>query len=380
MSALPTIIVIAYNRPVALQGLLNSLQQAQYPVGGQVNLVISIDHSGEELVKQVAGNFNWQHGQKELIVHSKRLGLYEHVLSCGDLSEQYGPVIILEDDLEVSPVFYQYATRILDKYGAAEQLAGLSLYSYQLAETSLKPVYRVADGHPVYLMQYPSSWGQMFTSGQWAGFRNWLKDGGADKEIDVPPFVRSWSSGSWKKDYLKYLLDKGMYFLYPKRSYSTNMGYKGENFSIELKIFQVSLAQEIEGDNYPDMTVLSAYDEYFEVLPKQLSNLLNTSIDVVDVYGAKKLTAGMVLSSKENRFANPLKQPDIWEIPPSEALYLDDTENYTTRLRAPKVEEVALSMAISNGEVADQKAARQAFLLSYRFQNYLNVLRKRLNM
>ena len=75
------IVVVAFNRPNSLIKLLSSLEKAFYT----------------EVVK-IANDFVWSYGDKIIIDHKKNLGLKKHILSCGDLTDKYDSVIILEDD------------------------------------------------------------------------------------------------------------------------------------------------------------------------------------------------------------------------------------------------------------------------------------------
>ncbi|MBI3176825.1 MAG: hypothetical protein HYZ35_02430, partial [Chloroflexi bacterium] len=112
----PAIVLSAYNRPQALERLLASLQKAAYPAEGGIPLVISIDGGKNGIhpeVRNVAEQFVWPFGPKEVLCHERHLGLVGHVLFCGGLTGTYGDVIFLEDDLLVSPVFYAYATQAL---------------------------------------------------------------------------------------------------------------------------------------------------------------------------------------------------------------------------------------------------------------------------
>ena len=111
----PIIVVVAYSRLNSLENLLDSLSKAQYD-DDEVNLVISIDYSGQQDVYNLADSFDWKNGKKIIIRHDHNLGLREHVLYCGDLSLQYESVIILEDDLLVSPSFYLYSKAALEFY------------------------------------------------------------------------------------------------------------------------------------------------------------------------------------------------------------------------------------------------------------------------
>lgn len=99
----PAIVVVAYNRPLSVTRLLNSLSKAKYLVDN-ITLVISIDFENSDKhreVVKVVNDFEWKHGQKQIIQYEKNIGLKNHIISCGDLTEVYGSIILLEDDLVV---------------------------------------------------------------------------------------------------------------------------------------------------------------------------------------------------------------------------------------------------------------------------------------
>jgi hypothetical protein len=170
----PAIVVVAYNRPKSLERILHSIQQAHFS-NNSVPLIISIDKSGSDDVFEVARNFQWKHGVKKIIQHPQNLGLKEHILSCGDLTETYDEIILLEDDLFVSPYFYEYATKALGFYSNEEKIGGISLYSYDMAENGFYPFYPVNDNSDVYFVQIAASWGQAWNKKQWGDFRRWFE-------------------------------------------------------------------------------------------------------------------------------------------------------------------------------------------------------------
>ncbi len=73
----PAIVVVAYNRPHSLKRLLSSLANARKADGAR--LIISIDNNGSENqpVVDIAKNFNWPFGEKEVIHQPVKLGLTE---------------------------------------------------------------------------------------------------------------------------------------------------------------------------------------------------------------------------------------------------------------------------------------------------------------
>ena len=108
MSMKPAIVVVAYNRDKALKRLLNSLESADYSGFSDITLVISIDKSDSTEVIETAEAFSWEQGEKRVITHPERLGLKKHILGLGDLTAEFGSIIMLEDDLFVSPLLYHY--------------------------------------------------------------------------------------------------------------------------------------------------------------------------------------------------------------------------------------------------------------------------------
>ncbi len=374
----PTIVVVAYNRPKALHSLLQSLARATYP--NDVRLVISIDGGGDKKVIKIATDFNWKFGEKELINRDENLGLRRHVLSCGDLTEKYGSIIMVEDDLEVAEGYYLFAQKALEFYPEADELlAGFSLYHYQISETALVPRYYLAgDKNPAYLMQYPSSWGPMFTPAQWKNYRGWLHTH-QNTRVPLPPFVESWSAGSWKKDVLRYLIHQGKYFLYPVGSYINNRGLKGENLAMDMELFEVPLTTMVP-EVLPPLEQLTRYDSYFELEPKYLADVLGEEEVIVDVYGSKRLPeiGQQVLSSKPCRAVKTAPKVDGLPLTGSipGVLYLGPADDFAPTSRVPLVEEALYRHRLASGQLSTGWLRKVAFLVGYRILNYSKVVWK----
>ena len=100
------IVAVGYNRKKSLERLLSSLEVAYYQ-HEDIPLVISIDASGDEEVYALAREYNWTHGEKYVNIQQERLGLKNHIYQCGDLTKYFKAIILLEDDLYVSPYFYE---------------------------------------------------------------------------------------------------------------------------------------------------------------------------------------------------------------------------------------------------------------------------------
>jgi hypothetical protein len=260
----PAIVVVAYNRVKSLRRLLNSISGARYP-SQDIPLVISIDGGATEEVINLASDFQWKYGNKEILTRDNNLGLKEHIYTCGNLSSRYGSVIILEDDLLLSPAFYFYAIESLKNFGDDPKVAGISLYSYRITENGFHPFHSYDDGTDNYFMQVPSSWGEIWTDKQWANFMDWISGSNANNDDMLPGYVSQWPETSWKKAFFRYLISTNTCFVYPSRAYSTNFGDPGEHTD-RKGLFQVLLSDKSVNFNFKQFSESeSIYDAWFEM-------------------------------------------------------------------------------------------------------------------
>ncbi|MBR5377276.1 MAG: glycosyltransferase [Lachnospiraceae bacterium] len=287
------IVLIAYNRPDALKRLLGSVKGAYYGEEKDIVLIISVDGGGSEEVLQAAEGFEWEHGIKKVVRHEKNLGLKRHVLECGDYASEYGSVLMLEDDLTVSEGFYSYALKALQFASEKKGIGGISLYNHLLNVHAREPFYAIDDGYDNYYLQLASSWGQVYSKEMWEGFRKWLADNdGKDlASKDMPANVSSWSESSWLKYNIRYLIEKDLYFIYPRISLSTNFMEEGSHSKARTFDLQVPVLYGHKEDYvFSDIPVsLAVYDAFFENtrLKKAVAELTGSRAEdcIIDLYG-----------------------------------------------------------------------------------------------
>jgi len=305
----PVIIVAAFSRTHSLSRLLNSLLLADY--GGQkIKLVISLDYSPFQDVARIAGNLSWPFGEKIIIRHDEHLGLKRHIFSCLDFALNEEIVILLEDDLLVSPAFYQYVCQSYASLGDSGSVAGISLYSYREAESSSLPFEPLSDGYVNHFIQFPSSWGLAVTRKQWMEFRTWEIEN-SENTVKLPQFVADWGDNSWKKEMTKYLLATKKYFSFPNTSFTTNFSETGTNAN-QSNGFQSPLSLNVSSGAFaiPE-TSKSVYDVFFEpefrIVKFLCPEISKNEIDV-DLYGIKDksfLNSQYILTSR--KIHNPLR-------------------------------------------------------------------------
>lgn len=296
---IPAIVVITYNRPYSLSRLLNSLNSAEYE-NNRVSIIISIDYQNSELhseVVKIANDFDWRFGNKIVIEHKQNLGLRKHVISCGNLTSDHDSIIMLEDDLVVSPFFYSFASQALAFYSNDERIGGISLYNHRKNFNNGLYIDLLGEyDSDIYFLQIASSWGQAWTKEQWENFRNWYDSSPVISKNDkLPKSIINWPESSWLKYFIKFLVDSNRYFVYPKISFSTNFGDSGTHNVRSNSNYQVPLCIKLDS-NFLFIDIeksVNVYDSYFELTANIISRL-NSSLVlddcVIDLYGLKNLT------------------------------------------------------------------------------------------
>ena len=293
---LPAIVVPAYNRPHALARLLNSLAAANYRHDLKVPLVISVDPENgisNQKVRTVAESFHWPYGPKEIILHQHHLGLLQNFCHCGDLTEKYGSVIFLEDDLIVSPVFYHYAIEALAYFENSTCIAGISLYRYAMNGYTHRAFEPLADGSDIFFMQVASIVGQAWTKTQWAQFQDWrIANATTELNETIHEIWSSFDADDYFPIITNYLVSMGRYYVFPRVSLATGFGDAGTHFTNETSYFQVPLQREQTTFRLQALeTSHAVYDSFMEIAPDAVKKLVPALRDMdfdVDLHATKE--------------------------------------------------------------------------------------------
>lgn len=287
----PAIVVVGYNRPKSLQRLLNSISNANYNYSN-VTLVISLDRSEIcDKVLAVAEKFQWSHGKKEIRTFEERQGLRKHILQCGDLAERYGAVIILEDDVVVSPEFYNYTVEALEFYKKDEKVAGIALYSHKYNGYAQKLFEPVHNGYDTYMGQFSVTWGQCWSAAQWRSFRQWYHANSQTElkpQNNVPLAVTQWPETSWGKYFVYYIVNMDRYYVMPYEALATCFSDIGEHVQASDTLHQVPLLQAKRAYQFPKFDKAEKYDIFFEsiTIKKCFEHDISRNLSV-DLFGLK---------------------------------------------------------------------------------------------
>lgn len=235
------IVAVAYNRVDSLSRLLTSLDLAYYDE--KTTLIISIDKSNTDIVECFADDFDWKHGKKIVDKHDKNLGLHSHMMSLGKWFDDFDAIVVLEDDIVVSPNFYYYTKQTVEKYHSCNNIAGISLYSFSVNYHTSTPFTPLKDEHDVYFMNCAMSWGEVWMKDSWNKFYDWYKEHQEFPTIDsLPRSICSWKQKSWLKYHTRYCIEENKYFVHPYTSLTTNFSDAGEHNDGTLNaMWQVSI-------------------------------------------------------------------------------------------------------------------------------------------
>lgn len=256
------IVVVGYNRLLSIKRLLGSLERAEYPKIN-VPLVISIDCSNDLDLYNFVEEYIWPFGNKYIIIHEYRLGLKQHIFSCGDLTQYFKGIILLEDDIYVSRFFYNFVLDASNYYDLDSDVSCIALYAKTLNETIPMLFTPRKEYYDVYATQVVVTWGQYWSRKMWNEFRNWLNNN-EDlnwSDFEIPGKVKNYVK-AWSKYYYAYLVANKKFVISPYESFTTNFSEAGEHNSIKTSVGQVLLVKKYESYCFAPVNELVQYDSF----------------------------------------------------------------------------------------------------------------------
>ncbi|XP_024012625.1 uncharacterized protein LOC18017290 isoform X2 [Eutrema salsugineum] len=210
--------VLTFNRLHSLSRCLRSLAAAEYGVAGdtgRIHLHVYIDHfslaredksveanlkSAREILEFVDG-FEWRFGEKSVHYRTDNAGLQRQWLEAWWPSSDHEFAFVVEDDLEVSPLYYGFLERVIRDYYYDTSNFNPSIYGASLQRPRLVPgkhgnkLY-VDPKTNVFLYQLVGTWGQLLFPKPWKEFRLWYDE---HKSNGKKPFLDGMVTNGWYK-------------------------------------------------------------------------------------------------------------------------------------------------------------------------------------
>jgi len=127
---------------------------------------------------------------------------------------EYGIIIVLEDDIIVSPTFYNYALAVTEHYKSETYLLDFH-FTIFFQWGFFIPFETIHDGFASFFMKVQVP-GPIWTKQQWLSFKEWYSTNQSiSAEEYLPEAVIQWSDSSWKKHFWKYLAETNKFIVYP---------------------------------------------------------------------------------------------------------------------------------------------------------------------
>ena len=288
MQNLAPIALFVYNRPEHTRRTLKFLQANL--LAAESRLFIYADAAktsvDEENVKAVSDLISVVEGFKsvKIIRQKQNLGLAQSIISgVTELVNEYGKVIVFEDDLLSSPYTIEYFNEALNRYQNEDKVMHISAYMYPLA---------FADDLPeTFLYRAVHSWGWATWKNSWSHFNPDIDD--LMKQFDVQKMnqfsiegkMNFWSqmkgykagkNNSWAiRWYASVFLNQGL-SLNPSKSLINNIGHDGTGIHSNVEnTYSVSIHQHPIKE-FPDLIDENdkAYQMIKNFLAKRKGNIL----------------------------------------------------------------------------------------------------------
>ncbi|KAI9074715.1 hypothetical protein K1719_043305 [Acacia pycnantha] len=232
--------VLAFNRLDSLSRCLRSLANADY-LGDRVSLHVYIDHFAHQNVSSTAtvdqklsesrrilefvDGFDWKFGEKLLHYRTTNVGLQAQWLEAWWPSSDNEFVFIVEDDLEVSPLYYEFIKSLIVNFYYNASNYSPSIYGASLQRPRFVPgkhgkKLQLDDKTRLFLYQLVGTWGQILFPKPWKEFRLWYDN---NKAKDIKPFLEGMVTTGWYKKmgeriwtpwFIKFIQSHGYFNIY----------------------------------------------------------------------------------------------------------------------------------------------------------------------
>lgn len=183
MNSLAPIILFVYNRPSHTQQTIEAL--LKNPLAKESEIFIYSDapkdQKTQEKVQEVREYIHSITGFKNITIieRERNCGLADNIIDgVTTIINQYNKVIVLEDDIVVSPVFLNYMNDALNKYKSEKKVWNISAWNYPLDPNPIK--------EDTFFWRIPHCWGWATWKDRWQYFKRdiaWVENNFSKDDI-----------------------------------------------------------------------------------------------------------------------------------------------------------------------------------------------------
>jgi hypothetical protein len=231
--------VMTMNRPRSLERLIHSLDTAVYPTGSLVDLRVSIDRNFNGIVdtetKHFLSSLEWTHGIFDVKIWPKKVGLFGQWIESWPAEQypedMYKAVILLEDDLQVSPFYAKWFVGAHEAYGNVSGVGAITGQRPNLVAAINGPssvASQVPKGVKAFGYMLMATWSLSPKHSVWVDFRQWVAEK-RSKDLEFIPNVpgilpnqwyeqfrsRGEEENMWEMWFIRFTFEKKLYTVYP---------------------------------------------------------------------------------------------------------------------------------------------------------------------
>ncbi|PPD75365.1 hypothetical protein GOBAR_DD27704 [Gossypium barbadense] len=285
-----TIKVLTFNRLNSLTRCLTSLSKAHYHPDHPVHLHIFVDHFPNQTQSNIdlklqeslgilrfVDGFQWKWGQKVVHYRTTNVGLQAQWLEAWWPTSDDEFAFVVEDDLELSPLFFKYLRAlILNYYYNASNFSpfvyGASLQRPRFVPGKHGNKMLLEKTSGLFLYQLVGTWGQLLFPKPWKEFRLWYDD---HRAKGIKPFLDGMISTGWYKKmgeriwspwFIKFIHSRGYFNIYTKfpdeKSLSVSHRDAGVNYGKTAGPDSQLLDENSLDSDFPEMKSLSTMKKY----------------------------------------------------------------------------------------------------------------------
>lgn len=259
-----TVVVLTMNRAKSLSRLLKSLEEAEYR-GDPIALNIKIDKSPDnhEAIG-VAKAFNFSHGPKNIEVSKQNKGLALSWFEAWTPTDDSALGIILEDDVEVSPMWYRWVKGAWGAYIHRKDVGGVTLQRQLLIPSRPPKLREIVNNHEPFLYSLLGSIGFSPHPARWLEFTSWIRSiDFRTHDVATPELITShW----WKHGNRKHMWTQ--HFVYFSKKYDLSTLYINLPGGVTLGTHWREKGKHHGSNLGPDYPVAKTAD--VEVFPKEV--------------------------------------------------------------------------------------------------------------
>ena len=274
------VVVMTMNRPQSLHRLIESLKGAKYPPDMTVDLQVTADRdeqlNAHKETEEYLRSLTWERGFLEARVWSKHMGLLGQWMEAWPCEQYpaslYRAVILLEDDLELAPYYFEWFLGAHEVYGSERVGAVTGMRPALVAkEGSHPPMQELVPARvQAFAYRLMATWSLSPTYETWRLFRQWYRERPADFLPAVEGIVPwQWyqqfisqqrTDRMWEMWYIRFSDENNLYTVYPwveggSKTFVSNWKESGLNYrggdGVDFPLFRDSALQNLRQSPLP---------------------------------------------------------------------------------------------------------------------------------